>query len=73
MQVAVTKIDEIDEWEFPETIACLAQDGAVKEYRWGCYWLVIVLEAYSEPCKIYKMDRFARQLTTFNPWLFSPS
>ena len=35
--------------------------------------LVVVLEAYSEPCKIYKMDRFGRQLTTFNPGLFSPS
>ena len=33
VQVTATKIDEIDEWEFPETIACLAQDGAVKEYR----------------------------------------
>ena len=33
-QVRVTaKIDEIDEWESPETIVCLAQDGAVKEYR----------------------------------------
>ena len=33
VQVTATKIDEIGEWESPETIACLAHDGAVKEYR----------------------------------------
>ena len=33
VQVTAKKIDETDEWEFPETITCLAEDGAVKEYR----------------------------------------